>query len=419
MKKLALLLLTFVSLSTAAFSADVAVNGKLTTWAGMDSNATDRNSKAADSKGYLYVAGELNTTVELADNVKVVMQLELNDKVSNGNTLNSSAATGRATVEIDEAYVEIKEFFMDMLTIKIGHQFMEYDLRGNHRAMLIAEDFTAIKGTFHFEGTNFLDVFYAKANESLTSHTAGSTDTDLFGVHVNWDFNENIHVIGYANYASIENLSTTDKGDAGIISVGAGVDYFLLDKALELFAEVAGEFGDVSKNVSQSAIGADLGARYTFKELGSIKGLYVELNLGYRSGVGKKTKTNEQFITNSARTGALIAEGGYNRSATLDDNPMYQGYVADSYMAIRFEAGANWTEKLSTHILFAYFDNTDDKAKPYGSEFDVCNVFKYSENVTMAAHIGIFMADKKGVLANTLGKADTVFALALETTVAF
>ena len=397
MKKLALLLLTFVSLSTAAFSADVAVNGKLTTWAGMDSNATDRNSKASDSKGYLYVAGELNTTVELADNVKVVMQLELNDKVSNGNTLNSSSATGRATVEIDEAYLEIKEFFMDMLTIKIGHQYMEYDLRGNHRAMLIAQDYTAFKGTFHFEGTNFLDVFYAKETESLISHTAGSNDSDIFGVHAN-----------------VENLSTTDKGDAGIISIGAGIDYFLMDKSLELFLEVAGQFGDISKNVSQSAIGIDAGARYTFKELGSIKGLYVELNLGYRSGAGKKTKTNETFFTNSARTGALIAENAYN-----DDSPMYQGYVDDAYMAIRFEAGANWTEKLSTHILFAYFDNTDDKAKPYGSEFDVCNVFKYSENVTMAAHIGIFMADKKGVLANTLGKADTVFALALETTVAF
>ena len=75
MKKLALLLLTFVALSTAAFSADVAVNGKLTTWAGFDSNASDFDSDGSDGVGYLYVNAELNTTVELADNVKVVLEL--------------------------------------------------------------------------------------------------------------------------------------------------------------------------------------------------------------------------------------------------------------------------------------------------------------------------------------------------------
>lgn len=409
MKKLALLLLTFVALSTAAFSAEIGVNGKLTTWAGLDSNASDFDSDGSDSVGYLYVNGELNTTVELADNVKVVLELELNDKVSNGNSMNSSAVGGRSTVEIDEAYLEISDFFMDMLTVKIGHQWMEYSLRSNHRAMLIADDFTAFKGTFKFE-KGFLDVFYAKHNESLSSVNL-SDDEDIFGVHVAWDFNENIHVIGYINYATLDN-SGADRSNIG--TIGTGVDYFLLDKKLELFLEIAFQFGDISEDVGHSGLGLDLGAKWVFPEIGSIKNLYVELNIGYRSGQDNDTDSTA-FRTGWANgTGALIAEASYNRSSTNSDNPMYKGYVDDSYMAIRLETGANWTEKISSHLLIAFFDNTDEDAEPYGVEVDLSSNFKYSENVNMALHIAAFMPDE------TFGAdADTVFALAFETTVAF
>ncbi len=410
MKKLALLLLTFVSLSTAAFAADVAVSGKLTTWAGVEDNASDFSSDGSDSKGYLYVNGELNTSVELADNVKVVLQLELNDKVSNGNTQNAFNAAGRDTVEIDEAYVEVSEFFMDSLTLKVGHQWMEYSLRANHRSMLIASDFTAFKGTFKFE-SGFLDVYYAKAVESLLS-VNGSSDSDIYGVHVEWNFNENIHVIGYLNNATFDNAGA-DHGN--VITVGAGVDAFLFDKKLELFLELAGQFGDVDENTSHSGFGADLGARWTFPEMGSIKGLFVELNVGYRSGQDDDTDSTKFWNAWAARSGALIAEADYSLSSTNSDNPMYKGYVDDSYLAIRLEGGAQWTEKIKSGILIGIFTSTDDaNDEAYGVEVDLCTVYQHTENLSMGAHLGVFMPDD-GLAVD----GDTVFAFAFETTVAF
>lgn len=409
MKKLALLLLTFVTLGSAAFAADVAVSGKLTTWAGVEDNASDFSSDGSDSKGYLYVNGELNTSVELADNVKVVLQLELNDKVSNGNTQNAFSAAGRDTVEIDEAYVEVNEFLMDSLSLKVGHQLMEYSLRANHRSMLIASDFTAFKGTFKFE-SGFLDVFYAKAVESLLSVNL-SNDADIYGVHVEWNFNENIHVIGYLNNASFDNAGA-DHGN--VISVGAGVDYFLLDKKLELYLEVAGQFGDVDENTSHSGLGLDLGGRWTFPELGSIKGLYVELNVGYRSGQDNDTDSTKFWNGWAARSGALIAEADYNLSSTNSDNPMYKGYADDSYLAIRLELGAQWTEKIKSGMLIAMFDNTTEDGDPYGVEVDLCTMYQHTENLSMGAHLGIFLPDD-GLAVD----GDTVFAFAFETTVAF
>ena len=413
MKKLALLLLTFVALGSAVFSADVAVNGKLTTWAGMETNATDADSDASDSVGYLYVNGELNTKVELADNVTVVMELELHDKVSNGASMSNPG--NNDTVTIDEAYVSIGEFFMSNLTLKIGHQWIENSLRSNHRAMVIASDFTAFKGTFKFE-SGALDVIYGKASESLLSVNT-SSDSDLIGLHVAWDFNENIHVIGYVDVATFDNAGA-DHGNA--ITIGAGIDYFLLDKALELYLEIAGQFGDVNEDVSRSALALDLGARWTFKELGSIKGLYVELNLGYRSGQDDDTDVTKFWNSWAGNTGALLAESDYNRSSTNSENPMYQGYADDSVMAIRLEAGADWTEKIGSHLLLGMFTGTDESngvgttEDAYGVEVDLCTVYKHSENVNFIAHIAAFMPDD-GLAVD----GDTIFALAFETTVSF
>lgn len=423
MKKLALLLLTFVSLGTAAFAADVSVSGKLTTWAGMESNASDFNDDGSDSVGYLYVNGELNTAVELADNVKVVLELELNDKVSNGKSNRrvydrstkklDAGDTTTATVEIDEAYVSVGEFLTDMLSLKIGHQYYENSLRANHRAMVLATDMTAFKGTFKFEKLS-LDVFYGKVKETLTSVNA-SDDSDVYGVFADINVNENIRAIAYLNNTTMDNAG---KDHGNIIAVGGGVDWFLLDKKLEVFGEIAAEFGDTSEDVSRSAFGLDIGAKYNFGELGSIKGLTVELNISYRTGEDDEADTDTEFFENNAqRTGALIAESNFNLSSTNSDNPMYKGYVQAGYTAIRLEVGAQWTDKIGSYLLLAHFtDNSDAVDEVIGTEVDLCTVYKHTENLSMGAHLGYFMPDD-GITGG--GNDDSVFAFALETTVAF
>lgn len=413
MKKLALLLLTLASFGTAAFAADIAVSGKLTTWAGFDTNATDFDSDTSDSVGYIYANGELNTAVELSDNVKVVLELELNDKVSNGNSRNSFAPGGRATVEIDEAYVQIGEFLTENLSLKIGHQWYENSLRNNHRAMVLGTDMTALKGTYKFE-KGFLDVFYGKIQESLLTPKA-STDIEAYGVYGEFNVNENIHVIGYVNNIFGDNGALgAGAHNAYGVSVGAGVDWFLLDKKLELFLEVAGQFGKVNDNVNHSAFGVDLGAAWNFGELGSIKGLSVELNFGFRTGDDPASGDSKEFQTYAARSGALIAEASYNLTGTHDDNPMYKGYVTQGYTAIRLEVAAQWTDKIGSSFLFGYFDNNDDNADPFGFEVDLSTTYKYSENLFFAGHIGAFFPDD-GLAPN----GDSMFALAFETTVTF
>jgi uncharacterized protein involved in high-affinity Fe2+ transport len=151
-----------------------------------------------------------------------------------------------------------------------------------------------------------------------------------------------------------------------------------------------------------------------FPELGSIKGLYVELNVGYRSGQDNDTDSTKFWNGWAARSGALIAEADYNLSSTNSDNPMYKGYADDSYLAIRLELGAQWTEKIKSGMLIAMFDNTTEDGDPYGVEVDLCTMYQHTENLSMGAHLGIFLPDD-GLAVD----GDTVFAFAFETTVAF
>lgn len=402
MKKLSLILVLFLTLCTSFFAADIAVSGKLVTRSGVNSNQADFNSDSSDSVGYLYINGELNTSVSLADDVTVYLELELNDKVSNGASLNSGTSN---TVEIDEAYIEIKEFLMDSLTLKIGHQYYEYTLRGNNRAMVLNDDFTGFKGTFTFE-KGFLDIFYGKYIETLSS-VNDSDDQEVYGLHFEWNFSESIHTIFYLNNAVLDGAAGADRSN--YITVGAGVDYFLFDKSLELFLEVAFQFGTISESVDQSGLGLDVGARWSFGELGSLKGLWVELNVGYRSGEDNDADSSAFWNGMTAKTGALIAENNYS-----DDSPMFQGYANSQYLAVRGEIKASWTEKFSTEFIVAYFDNTAEDADPYGFEIDLSNYYNYSENVSFALHLAAFMPDD-GLAAD----GDTVFALAFETHVSF
>jgi hypothetical protein len=402
-------------LTPTVFCADIAVNGKLNTWAVTTVNTTDKDSKGSDSVGFLYVTGELNTTVNLADSIKVVFEIELNDKVSDGASMQKgkkytggNGSSNPATVEIDEMYLQIDQMFVDSLSLKVGHQRLEYTLRGNKRSMVINSDFTAFKEKYKFE-KGFVDLFYGKKKESLTANVL-SSDSEMYGVHGDFNILESLHVIGYANYAVIE-IATADNSNVG--TIGAGVQYFLLEKALELFGEVAIQFGEVDKKVDRSAFGADLGARWTFKEIGSIKNLFIELNLGYRSGEDTDaSKTTKFWNSWAASAGTLIAEGRY-----ASESPLFQNYVPDSYLAIRLETGAAFTEKLSSNLTFAYYDNTDETKDPYGLEIDLSTKFKYSENVIFTGHLAAFMPDDG--LTSAGAKNDTVFAFALETSVLF
>jgi hypothetical protein len=401
LKKFSFVLSTLFILSTHLFAADITVSGKLITWAGVNSNAKDFNDDTSDSVGYLYVNGELNTSIALTDKVTVYLEIELNDKVSNGASLNS--ATNK-TVEIDEANVEIKELFMEALTVKIGHQYFEYTLRGNNRAMVLNDDYTGFKGTFTFE-KGFLDVFYGKYIETLASVNS-SDDQEVYGLHFEWNFSESIHTIFYLNNAVLDKAGADH---SNYTTIGAGVDYFLFDKSLELFLEAAFQIGKISESVDQNGLGLDAGARWNFGELGSIKGLWVELNVGYRSGEDNDADSSAFWNGMTSKTGALIAESNYS-----NDSPMFQGYISSQYLAVRGEIKANWTEKFSSAMLIAYFDNTAEDADPYGFEIDLSNRYQHTENLGFSLHIAAFMPDD-GLAVD----GDTVFAAAFETSVSF
>ncbi|PCJ63038.1 MAG: hypothetical protein COA79_02690 [Planctomycetota bacterium] len=404
MKKLALLLLTFVTFGSALMAADVSVSGNLTTQAGVRSDY-DFNSDGSGDLGILYADAELNTTVELSDNVKVVLQLELNDKIVTGGT---AGALSGDNLDVDEMYLEIGEFFHEALTLKVGHSLIQQSLRKNEKAMYLYLDATAFRLTYALGDEGSVEGFYAKAIESYASVNA-STDADVFGVFAEYNFTEDIHAIGYLNHSS------WNTGRVTIITVGAGVDAFLLDKKLELFLEAAAQFGEISDTVDHSAFGIDAGARWNFGEVGSLAGAFIELNVGFRTG--EDDDADVTLFNNgwSSDEGGVIMENNFD-----DDGILYAGYAMNSgYLAIRLEGGIDWNEKVKSNMLVAMYNSTSDNVgtfndENFGIEIDLSSSYQYSENVSFKAVVAVFLADD-GLAAD----ADTAVGAAFITDVQF
>ncbi len=411
MIKITQIVILLMFLSFPCFAADIAVNGKLTTVSATTTNTVDKNDKASDSLGFIYVYGDLNTIIKLASNVKAVLEIELNDKVSDGASMkNGVKYTGGnggpnpSTVEVDELYVLAEDFFVDALSIKIGNHRLEYSLRNNRRSMVINTDFTAFLGKYKFEN-GFVDLFYGKKFESLQSINT-SSDADIYGVHLEWNFSETFHTIFYLNSATMDKMNADHEN---VVSMGAGIDCILLEKKLELFLEVAVQFGALDETVDRSGLGLDAGIRWNVIEFSFIKKLWIELNVGYRSGEDNETDSSAFWNKWSLSAGTLLAEGRY-----ASESPLYQGYVDDSYLAIRLETGADWSEVVSSGLTIAMYDNSDEDTDPYGVEIDVNTKYKHNESLSLIGNLGLFIPDD-GLAAN----GDLIFAIALETVVVF
>ena len=97
-------------------------------------------------------------------------------------------------------------------------------------------------------------------------------------------------------------------------------------------------------------------------------------------------------------------------------------------MAVRGKVGMGWSDKISSELLVAYFDNTDEDADPYGIEIDLSSSYKYSEAVSMTIAVAVFLPDENMIINDVDSSGspidrpvgdDLMFAISLQTCVCF
>ncbi|MFA5356080.1 MAG: alginate export family protein [Candidatus Omnitrophota bacterium] len=186
----------------------------------------------------------LRVDADLTDNVAATLRL-INERAwaqeSNTNT----------DIDLDLAYVTLKEFLYSPLTLTVGRQEMRFGnglIIGNGRntgttALNVPQDlslrkaFDAIRATLDYDPL-VLDVFYAKLEENTGTQ---NDDVDLAGVNARYDVNANNSAEAYLFFRKDSNdadVAATDKSDR-VYTLGA----LLTNTAIEnLKASIEGAY---------------------------------------------------------------------------------------------------------------------------------------------------------------------------------
>jgi len=197
----------------------------------------------------------LRVDADLTDNVSAVVRLinervwgELTDRNERDSTAGSSSMAQDALVELDLAYITMKEFFYSPLTVVLGrqplrygagliigdpdtNQFSEYNHNtGTQYDTFVPEDlaslkaFDAVKAILNYDPL-VIDLIWAKIDEAVVLGVAGSPendDVDLYGINVAYDWGGNKN-IQQESYIFLKEVSSDGNqgGQAGATLGGA------------------------------------------------------------------------------------------------------------------------------------------------------------------------------------------------------
>lgn len=173
-------------------------------------------------------------SADLTDNVSTVVRL-LNERYWGKETENTNANFDTNTeIDLDLAYVTLKEFLYSPLTMTVGRQELHFgndmiigDPDTNNRVtnaspfgtgnrlnadLTARKSFDAIRATLNYDPV-VVDIVGAKIREGATN---SQDDVDLYGVNAAWDVSKKLKVEGYfwqKNLGRKTNTALTAAGD--------------------------------------------------------------------------------------------------------------------------------------------------------------------------------------------------------------
>jgi hypothetical protein len=227
----------------------------------------------------------------------------------------------------------------------------------------------------------------------VEASTMGNSDNDLTVYYVRYD-----QKLGENNKFFVALLFYDEAQDMGLDFgqpvdslwyFNAGIDYFLMDEALELYIEFSYQGGTIRDgypdDVEYGNYALDLGAEYTFAEIETVP--YIGFEVVYYGGYDEgNTFAYVRYSTN------------FNRTLIIENDFMgLFGTSRTGYYGIMLQGGMKSIadEKFSIDICIAYFAGVgDDYDDAIGLEFDILGTYWYTEDVTFVAGIGYFSPDE-------------------------
>jgi hypothetical protein len=352
---------------------------------GVYKDNADFNSDAPDSIAYM------------STKVQIYLINTYTDMVS--STLRIDAKTMDATkplLELDRAYIEMKEFLHENVTLKIGKMSWGWQLRptfgaetfaqigygDNESAFVLKVKPIGLYFAYDFGNDNMFSLGWGKVIEASAAGN-NANDLDVFFLRYDQKLQEmNKFFIAFIYYN--DNMTPAMlMGDMWYLNFG--VDYFLMEESLELYFEFAYQDGDSFNALTDfGAMAFDLGAEYVFTEIESVP--FIGIEITYYQGMDGSTYGYQRYNTNWSRT--LIAE---NDAFGMIWDPAVTGYTS-----IKLMAGMKslMNEKVALDVIVGFFSANGDmpagRDKGLGWEIDIVATYFYTEDVSFVIGVGYF-----------------------------
>ncbi len=372
----------------------------------------------------------LRVDADLTDNVSVVVRL-LNER-----TWGSDVSTDGG-IDVDLAYIEMREMLYSPLTVTIGRQVLYYgnglilgDGPNNETTSSlssVAPDLSkvsgvdAIKAVLDYDPLT-IDIFAAVVDDQDKQDK--SDDVNLYGINANYAFNDSKGSVAEAYFFAKVDSSVTDSGSGNsnadtVFNPGIRLSSNVLD-GLFLSGEIAYQFGKATSttlpntplSIDRNALAVQLISSYalpfekTKKYSPTLVGSYTYLS-GDSDNLGVNgTKENKYTAWDPMYEGQ---SGGkiYNALFDLTNCHIYSvalsAEVVEDVMAKATWSGLWLDKKMSTSpwrpenvyaagtitTVAAY--NVDQDKKALGNEFDLELTYDYTEDVVIGLNTGIYL----------------------------
>lgn len=252
-------------INVQAVTRDLSLGGQDSDGEGAADPVDSKDYNPIDSEDSLFSQVRLRFDADLTEGVSAVIRL-LNERLWGDDTTDVS---GTDDIELDLAYIELKEFFYEPLTLIVGRQNLRYGnglivgdpdtnqltAVGDARIgdLSLRKSFDAIRAIIDYSPYT-IDVVFAKIDENATSVR---NDETLFGVNVAYDWNSYDGVTeGYVFYRDGTNNAQDREGEDNVLTVGARAQFNPNDN-WTLGLEGAKQLGDMQTGLTPSATASD------------------------------------------------------------------------------------------------------------------------------------------------------------------
>lgn len=378
----ALLVVAGFSRTVNAACTDITIGADIMVSFSYIDNKTDFSDNSGDALSYWQEKAHIYLFNTYTDNVKTFIRID-------SYTMDAT----KPSLNVHSAYIEMKEFLAEGVTLTMGKLDITWEFRKNfgagafyqlsygdlQSAFLVATQPVGWTVAYQVNPDIAVCIGWAKIKEASV---VGNNDNDLDLVIVRYD-----QKLGENNKLFIALLYFVDRCNAltgDIWYLDGGIDYFVMDEALELYGEFVYQGGDPhSSSMDFGAFAFDLGAEYTFKDITTIP--YVGLNITWFTGDDGNTYGFQRVASNWNRT--LIAESDYFGGV----------WNRGGYVGIKLMAGMKSidNDKFGIDFILGYYKAEGDLPagvtdKGLGWEIDIVAAYWYTEDVTFSAGIGYF-----------------------------